>query len=719
MVLNYSSTPRFAVSFLSILFVLLFSPKTKAQSYVIWNTASYANGVTGSFPGGTVAVTQSGTGNNISCHSPAQYGSNVIVTGNNTFSTTGPNTSTPSKVLTFTFSTPVIITKYNMSDIDLGFSWNDTFAFSGVTFTSTTSTNCTSTVTGVTATTDVSGNGEYATWNTSTTPVTSFSINYAVTSGRTHAYLAYSLEVMLPPANTTVTVNNAAICPSQAATVTATPGSPGSYSYAWTVPAGVPNPGNVASFSTTTPGTYSVIITNLTTSEVSPSSSGTVTAYAADTPVFNQINPICSGTALTLPVTSTNGITGTWSPAVNNTQTTTYTFSPTSNPCATTATMTVVVDPRLTPLFTQVASICEGDALAALPTTSDNGFAGTWTPAINNMQTTTYTFTPSSGTCVNTTSMTIVVNPKITPLFTQVADICSGDSLAALPTTSNNSISGTWSPALNNLQTTTYTFTPASSFCANTTQMTITVNPILTPTFTQIAPVCFGSSAILPTTSNNGVNGTWSPVFNTTTTTLYTFTPNAGECAVPTTMQVVVYDDFDFEIIGGCQNNDFILQVAPLGNSFNGASADYEWQNNSTTIGNNSSAFNVTSYVNSTLLAETLPMTFDVIVTDSNACIKTKSITVDNIYCGVQSGISPNNDNLNEFFDLRLLEVKHLNIFNRYGVKVYDKENYTDQWHGQTNSGESLPTGTYYYLIEFNNNRNIKTGWIYINREIK
>jgi hypothetical protein len=63
----------------------------------------------------------------------------------------------------------------------------------------------------------------------------------------------------------TVTVASAPVCSGTNATVTATPGAPGNYSYSWTFPAGATNPGNVASFSTAVPGTYSVIMTNLTT----------------------------------------------------------------------------------------------------------------------------------------------------------------------------------------------------------------------------------------------------------------------------------------------------------------------------------------------------------------------------------------------------------------------------------------------------------------------
>ncbi len=259
-------------------------------------------------------------------------------------------------------------------------------------------------------------------------------------------------------------------------------------------------------------------------------------------PVFTQVGPICSGDTLSaLPTTSNNGITGTWSPAINNTTTTTYTFTPTSGQCASNATMTIDVNPVVIPDFTQIGPVCSGDALSPLPTTSNNGVTGTWSPALNNTATTLYTFTPSSGVCVRTASMTIVVNQKATPTFTQVAPICSGQTLSALPTTSNNGITGAWSPALNNTSTTTYTFTPAISECAVSTTMIITVNSNVTPTFTQVAPICSGGTlSALPTTSNNGITGTWSPALDNTVTKTYTFTPTIGQCAVSTTMTITV-----------------------------------------------------------------------------------------------------------------------------------------------------------------------------------
>ncbi|HUR09795.1 MAG TPA: hypothetical protein VM012_00405, partial [Flavitalea sp.] len=67
-------------------------------------------------------------------------------------------------------------------------------------------------------------------------------------------------------------------------------------------------------------------------------------------------------------------------------------------------------------------------------------------------------------------------------------------------------------------------------------------NPIFTSTFASIAPFCAGTTApLLPTTSSNGITGTWNPsVINNLTTGTYTFTPNAGTCGSPITITVTV-----------------------------------------------------------------------------------------------------------------------------------------------------------------------------------
>ena len=205
----------------------------------------------------------------------------------------------------------------------------------------------------------------------------------------------------------------------------------------------------------------------------------TIVVEQTTTPSFTQIDPICEGDTFTIPSTSNEGITGNWSPAVDNALTTEYTFAPTAGQCATEAVMTVTVIPLITPLFTQVDTICVGDTLLDLPTTSNNSIAGAWSPAIDNTSTTEYTFTPNPGlSCVPSTTMTITVLAQTIPNFTQVAPVCIGDFISPLPQTSNNGITGTWTPSLNNLETTTYIFTSDAGQCADSTTMTIVVNTI-------------------------------------------------------------------------------------------------------------------------------------------------------------------------------------------------------------------------------------------------
>jgi gliding motility-associated-like protein len=266
-----------------------------------------------------------------------------------------------------------------------------------------------------------------------------------------------------------------------------------------------------------------------------------ITVNTATIPTFTQVAAICAGASLSaLPITSNNGITGTWSPAINNMATTTYNFTPTIGICATTQTMTITVN-STTPTFTQVTPICSGEALSALPIISNNGITGTWSPALDNTITKTYTFNPTVGQCASIQTMTITVNTPIVPTFTQVNPICTGGTLTALPTTSNNTILGTWSPALDNTITKTYTFTPNSGQCATTQTMTITVGTAIVPTFTQVSAICAGSTlAALPSTSTNGIAGTWSPIINNSATTTYTFSPSAGQCAVLQTMMITV-----------------------------------------------------------------------------------------------------------------------------------------------------------------------------------
>ncbi|MDN3654621.1 PKD domain-containing protein [Ferruginibacter paludis] len=217
----------------------------------------------------------------------------------------------------------------------------------------------------------------------------------------------------------------------------------------------------------------------------------TITAKTVTT--FNAIDPICSGGTITLPTSSKEGIPGTWSPAVDNTATTEYTFTPADGQCATTAKLTVTVNAKTTPTFDAVGPVCSGGTIT-LPATSKEGIPGTWSPAVDNTTTKEYTFTPADGQCATTAKLTVTVNAKTTPTFDAIGPICSGGTIT-LPATSKEGIPGTWSPVVDNTTTKEYTFTPADGQCATTATLTVVVNPLPPCSITGPAAVTLGANA--------------------------------------------------------------------------------------------------------------------------------------------------------------------------------------------------------------------------------
>jgi len=117
--------------------------------------------------------------------------------------------------------------------------------------------------------------------------------------------------------------------------------------------------------------------------------------------------------------------------------------------------------------------------------------------------------------------------------------------------------------------------------------------------------------------------------------------------------------------------------------------------------------------------------TFEVIVTDTfSLCNGRSTIEVDfyeNANCvTIPTGISPNGDGVNDCLVLDNLapkgEVARLQVFNRYGTRVYDKANHEREWCGTNQEGDALVTGTYYYVLDYYDGTNFK-GWVYINVE--
>ena len=108
------------------------------------------------------------------------------------------------------------------------------------------------------------------------------------------------------------------------------------------------------------------------------------------------------------------------------------------------------------------------------------------------------------------------------------------------------------------------------------------------------------------------------------------------------------------------------------------------------------------------------PQTIYVRAEDNNSYDCYSITSFDLVVCRIPEGFSPNNDGYNDTFKLKGYDVKTIKVYNRYGNIVYSSTNYNDNWEGQSNDGDKLPVGTYFYHIIYDENQE-KVGWVYIN----
>jgi hypothetical protein len=125
-------------------------------------------------------------------------------------------------------------------------------------------------------------------------------------------------------------------------------------------------------------------------------------------PTFNEISPICYGNTLSeLPNISTNGITGSWTPSLNNTQSGIYTFTPDEGQNARNTTLTLIINPLIVPTFDEVGIFENSSINFALPSTSTNGIHGLWSPSNILEGQNTYIFIPNPNQCAIFTTITL------------------------------------------------------------------------------------------------------------------------------------------------------------------------------------------------------------------------------------------------------------------------------------------------------------------------
>ena len=332
---------------------------------------------------------------------------------------------------------------------------------------------------------------------------------------------------------------------------------------------GTPDAGGTWSPTLAGAGTYTYTVTATSPCTTAATATVTVSEQAQPNAGTNGTLTICAGSTVTAAqlfaqLGGTPDAGGTWSPTLAGAGTYTYTVTATA-PCTVNATATVVVTAQAQPNAGTNGSltICIGSTVTAaqlfaqLGGTPDAG--GTWSPTLAGAGVYTYTVN-ATAPCTTAATATVTVTEQAQPNAgtNGTLSICDGTTVTAAQLFAqlggSPNAGGTWSPTLAGVGTYTYTLT-ATAPCTNATS-TVIVTSIgsITPTFSVINTVCPGSTlSPLPTTSNNGIIGTWSPALNNAMTTTYTFTPNAGQCAATTTLTITVGDNQPPTII--CPSN--------------------------------------------------------------------------------------------------------------------------------------------------------------------
>jgi gliding motility-associated-like protein len=367
------------------------------------------------------------------------------------------------------------------------------------------------------------------------------------------------------------------------------------------------------------------------------------------------------------------------------------------NSCSTTLTSTTTVDVRPVPSVTSLisnTSICSGSnaiftingsANATVTYSVDGGTSSTITLNGSGVGTITMSNTTATisvtlseinnGACstslVNSANVTVLALPNVTAL-TSNSPICSGSNAIF---TISGTANATVSYSLNGEASTNVVLDTSGNYIIPITNATANQSIQLTNVF----------------------NGTCNRVLTNSSSVVVNPFPNTPTLS-PQSDTFCIGEEMIFNVTGGA--NEIVSYTVNNGTN--------------QTLNLNAAGTGIISITN----PNTVSVEINLVNITNGLCPKLINVSADAevISCDIPKGVSPNGDGLNDTWDLSGYNVKRVEIFNRYGTKVYSKSNYVDEWHGQSDNSNELPDGTYYYVVEFNDSP-VKTGWVYINRE--
>ncbi len=241
--------------------------------------------------------------------------------------------------------------------------------------------------------------------------------------------------------------------------------------------------------------------------------------------------------------------------------------------------------------------------------------------------------------------------------------------------------------------------------CAVVQQATISlVNNLTVSASPSDTSICVGASFV-PRVQSNSTNFTWTPSAGVSSPTAlqptltpgnlntqFIITATEGVCQVKDTISVTVFQGQpanagpDLSVLLGDQ-----VQLQATG----APGATYLW-----TPSAGLSATNILTPMASPVQTTTYTLT----ATTTQGCVSSDDVTVTVLSCvDPMNAFSPNGDGLNDFWlvtNNNCFKTAKVEVFNRYGGKVFEDPNYANNWNG-TFKGKPLPDGTYYYVVTY------------------
>jgi gliding motility-associated-like protein len=420
--------------------------------------------------------------------------------------------------------------------------------------------------------------------------------------------------------------------------------------------------------------------------------------------------------------------------------TTVYTATGTTGSCSSTQTISITVPPTSTVMVTSTNTlICASGVGTTLNASGASTY--TWMPGsiisntinANPLTTTSYTaLGQTAAGCIAVPGViTVSVSPAVNPTITaSSATVCLTKTVSISATPTGAGLSYTWAPASSIMgasntativakPTTTatviYTLTLSNGLCSATSTVMLQVFDCVPPTATITTltndSICtngcvtFSSSVTGPgpITYQWFFPGGTPPTSNQSNPQICYFAKGSYSVGLvvinPYGTDTIIKSNFisvtDTPAVVKAFGDTLILvgQTAPI---YATGASSYQW------YPNHALACNTCS---STIAQPTV--TTQYIVTGSNSiyCKRTDTIVVRvDFICGdffIPNVFSPNDDGLNDFVNVHgfCINTFNLQIFSRWGEKVFETTSKSDSWDGSFR-GKKMDTGVFVYKVD-------------------